>query len=84
MKNADTLVARPANQPAKAILKEWAVENSVTPARFAQITGYAYDHAWGLIAGKRELTTETIGRLVQAGYTSLAERIAQAMDTSQQ
>lgn len=84
MKNATTLVERPTNQPAKTVLKEWATENAVTPARFAQITGYAYDHAWGLMNGKRELTTETIGRLVQAGYVSLAERIAKAMETAQQ
>lgn len=64
---------------AKEILMEWAREKGITPARFTALTGYTYPHSWGLLSGKREPTTDTLGRLVKAGYASVAERIAKAM-----
>lgn len=48
----------------KQALQEWAKANKITAANFARATGYSYQHAWRLLAGDTEPTTDTLGRIV--------------------
>ena len=48
----------------KTSLREWAEKQNVTPAEFARVTGYSYNHAYQLLRGDAAVTTEVIGRII--------------------
>lgn len=81
MKDAGTMVKTPPQGlTAKQILAAYVVEKGISPVRFAALTGFTYSHSWDLLRGRREPTNETLGRLVRAGLTEVAERMAKAME----
>ena len=83
MKDAGIMVKeRKQGLTAKQILKEYAVEKGISTVRFAALTGFTYAYAWRLLQGEQEPTTETLGRLVRAGLSEVAERMAKAMDAA--
>lgn len=81
MKDAGLMVKpREGKSTAKQILQDYVAEKNISIVRFAAITGFTYPHCWDLLRGKREPTTETLGRLVRAGLVELADRMGQAME----
>ena len=64
-------------------LRTWAEQNEVTPAQFAEKTGYKYSYAWDLLRGRGTFTQESLGRFVFAyGLEAVADvlRLAGAKD----
>lgn len=47
----------------KAGLRAWAEEMQISPAEFARVTGYSYNHAYQLLRGDAAVTTEVIGKI---------------------
>lgn len=66
------------NQSAKQALQNWATDNGVTPAAFAEKTGFSYQHAWNLLKGTTCPTDATLGRFVMAYGAAAAQKIASA------
>jgi transcriptional regulator with XRE-family HTH domain len=66
------------NQSAKQALQNWATDNGVTPAAFAEKTGFSYQHAWNLLKGSTYPTDATLGRFVMAYGAEAAKKIAAA------
>lgn len=50
----------------KERLQEWAERNGIRPADFAREMGYSYNHAYQLLRGNAEVTTDMLGRMVLA------------------
>ncbi len=66
------------NVSAKQALQSWATDNGVTPAAFAEKTGFSYQHAWNLLKGTTYPTDATLGRFVMAYGAVAAQKIAAA------
>ena len=66
------------NQPAKQALQNWATDNGVTPAAFAEKTGFSYQHSWNLLKGSTCPTDATLGRFLMAYGADAARKIAPA------
>jgi hypothetical protein len=50
----------------KAALAKWVKKHNITIVSFSEKMEYTYTHAWGVLRGKLEFTTETFGRFVLA------------------
>jgi len=66
------------DQSAKKALQNWAADNGITPAAFAEKTGFSYQHAWNLLKGSTSPTDATLGRIVMAYGAEAAKKIASA------
>lgn len=67
-------------EQAKTALREWAEGAGITPATFAEATGYKYQHAWGLLRGSRKVTDHTVGRIFAVYGAEAAVPISQALE----
>lgn len=63
----------------KAGLRTWAEEHQISPADFARMTGYSYNHAYQLLRGEAAVTDQVIGRItVTYGPEAAAEILKEA------
>jgi hypothetical protein len=50
----------------KTALNEWVKKHNLTIVMFSEKMGYTYTHAWSLLRGRVDFTTEVFGRFVFA------------------
>lgn len=50
----------------KQALRGWVKKHKVSITDFSEKMDYTYAHAWGILRGKLEFTTETFGRFILA------------------
>lgn len=63
----------------KTALVRWAERHEVSPSAFARRMGYSYAHAWGLLRGDANVTSEMLGRFVVSfGGGAVQELLAEA------
>jgi transcriptional regulator with XRE-family HTH domain len=65
------------------LLKTWLKRRDISITEFARKTGYTYVHAWGLVNGSRNITHETLGRLLVTYGADAVKEIAPAVFISQ-
>ena len=64
----------------KQALRTWAKKNDIYPAKLAHDCCFTPAHAWEILKGDRDITYETLGRLLIAyGVAGPAPEIASAM-----
>lgn len=59
----------------KVGLQVWAEKHQISPADFARMTGYSYNHAYQLLRGDAAVADEVIGRIARTYGTETAEEI---------
>lgn len=63
-----------------AALRKWAEHHSINPADFARVTGYSYNHAFQVLRGKLQASSETIGKILLTYGVGSATEIWGIMD----
>jgi predicted transcriptional regulator len=59
----------------KAGLKEWAERHAISAPEFQRKMGYSYNHAYQILKGAKDVTSDTLGRIGLAYGGSAVEEI---------